>query len=230
MNNEKGVASMNLDIQDPRSERSSEERDLQLLVSRISQGDEDAMRVFYDMTVRLVYGLSYRIVSNSEDAEEVALEVYLYVWKNACQYDPELSKPLTWLFMLTRSRAIDKVRKSAKSVQIDDNIDESSITENENPEASHIAYETRKIIKYAMSQLSSKQKEVIELSYYYQYSHSEIAQRVGIPVGSVKSTIRLAMVKLKNIIKKEKEPINETIVYRQRDSGFSGFLRHGFIE
>ena len=203
MNYQKEVAARNPDMAGSISEHSSKEQELKLLLSRISQGNEDAMREFYEKTVRLVYGMSHRIISNAEEAEEVALEVFMYVWKNAPQYDPELSQPLSWLLMITRSRAIDKIRKCAKNVSINENIDESMIECKGDPEDSYIAKEKRKLVRNAISQLSPKQREVIELSYYYQFSHSEIAERVGIPIGSVKSTIRLAMVKLKNIIDKE---------------------------
>ena len=154
--------------------------------------------------MRLVYGMSRRVLTLPEEAEEVALEVFMYVWKNASQYDRGLSKPLSWLLMITRTRAIDKLRKSGRAVQIDDSVDENLITGAENPEDTYIASERREIMISAMSQLTDKQKQVVELSYYHQFSHSEISERVGIPIGSVKSTIRVAMVKLKNIINKEK--------------------------
>ena len=201
MDNQKGSAVLNLDVNETRPECSSDEQELKVLLSQISEGDQEAMREFYKKTVRLVYSISRRIICNSEEAEETALEVFMYVWNSASQYDPELSKPLSWLLMITRSRAIDKIRKSAKSVKTDDYKDESFVIGTENPEDTCISSERRKIVRNAMSQLTSKQKEVIELSYYHQYSHSEIAERVGIPVGSVKSTIRVALVKLKNSIR-----------------------------
>lgn len=201
MGYEKGCEALNLSLNESRQERSSEEKELKELLLRISEGDQDAMKKFYKKTVRLVYSMSHRIISNSEEAEETALEVFMYVWNSASQYDPELSKPITWLLMITRSRAIDKIRKSVRAVQIDDSKDECLLAGSENPEDACISSERRKIVKHAMSQLTSKQKDVIELSYYHQFSHSEIAQRVGIPVGSVKSTIRVAMVKLKNFIR-----------------------------
>jgi len=213
MNYEKGAIGMYMNIDESRSEHSSEGQDLKLLISQISQGNEDAMRILYNKTVRFVYGMSHKIVSNSEEAEEVALEVFLYVWKSASQYNPELSKPLTWLLLITRSRAIDKIRKSAKSVQINDSIDDSMVTGTDNPEDTCIASEMRKITRHAMAQLTPKQKDIVELSYYHQYSHSEIADRVGIPIGSVKSTIRVAMVKMKNIIKEEQGYLYESRVH-----------------
>ena len=195
------------------NQHTEEQNELKLLLSQISRGNEDAMKAFYQKTVRLVYGMANRIIPNSEEAEEVALEVFMYVWNNASKYDAELSKPLSWLLMITRSRAIDKIRKGTRTVQVDDSIDESMVTGSDNPEDTYIASEMRRITKYAMSQLSEKQREVIELSYYQQCSHSEISDKVGIPLGSVKSTIRVAMVKMKNIIKEEQGNLHESRVY-----------------
>ena len=185
---------MSPEIATSQSEHSKEQSELELLLTQISEGDEDAMKGFYKKTVRHVYGMSHRVISNSEEAEEVALEVFMYVWENASQFDRELSKPLSWLLMITRTRAIDKVRKRARAVEIDDSMDENLITGTDNPEDTYIASERRKIMRSAMSQLTSKEKKVMELSYYQQFSHSEISERVDIPVGSVKSTIRVAMV------------------------------------
>ena len=161
------------------TEHTDRESELKLLLSQISNGDEGSMRAFYQQTVRLVYSMSHKIISNPEEAEEVALEVFMYVWNNASKYDPNLSKPLSWLLMITRSRSIDRIRKSTKTVQIDDSVDDSMVTGIDNPEDTYIASEMRRITRYAMAQLTPKQKEVVELSYYHQYSHSEIADKVG---------------------------------------------------
>ncbi|GJM15773.1 MAG: RNA polymerase [Thermodesulfobacteriota bacterium] len=204
---------MNQDTATVATEHTDRENELKTLLSLISNGDENAMRTFYQQTVRLVYSMSHKIISNPEEAEEVALEVFMYVWNNASKYDSDLSKPLSWLLMITRSRSIDKIRKSAKTVHIDDSIDDSMVTGTDNPEDTYVASEMRKITKHAMAQLTPKQKEVVELSYYHQYSHSEIADKVGIPVGSVKSTIRVAMVKMKNIINEEQGHLYESKVH-----------------
>lgn len=194
---------MNSETVESKSEHTGEQSELEIMLGQISQGDEEAMREFYKKTVRLVYGMSHRVISIPEEAEEVALEVFMYVWNNASNYDRALSKPLSWLLMITRTRAIDKLRKSGRAVQLDDSADENLLPGSENPEDTYIASERRNIMRSAMSQLTDKQKQVVELSYYHQFSHSEISEKVGIPIGSVKSTIRVAMVKLKNIINKE---------------------------
>ncbi len=146
--------------------------------------------------------MAYRIISNAHEAEEVALEVFMQVWKNASNYNSELSEPLTWLLMITKRRAIDRKRNISKKLITEEAFDENLAISEKSAEVSYIAREKREIVRSALEQLTSKQRRVIELSYYYQMSHSEIAEQVNIPIGSVKSTIRVALVKLRNIIKK----------------------------
>lgn len=180
------------------------QHELRDLISRISTGDEDAMRVFYKQTVNLVYGMAFRVISNTHEAEEVALEVFMQVWRNASNYNSELSEPLTWLLMITKRRAIDRKRNISKKLMTEEIFDENMAGTEDSAELSYIAGQKREIVRNALDQLTQKQRRVIELSYYYQMSHSEIAEHLDMPVGSVKSTIRVAMVKLRNIIKKVK--------------------------
>ncbi len=162
------------------------------------------MRAFYKHTVNLVYGMAYRVISNTHEAEEVALEVFMQVWRNASNYNSELSEPLTWLLMITKRRAIDRKRNISKKLMTEEIFDENMAGTEDSAEHSYIAGQKREIVRNALDQLTQKQRRVIELSYYYQMSHSEIAEHLDMPVGSVKSTIRVAMVKLRNIIKKVK--------------------------
>lgn len=181
-----------------------EQHELRDLITRISKGDEDAMRAFYKQTVMLVYGMAYRVISNTHETEEVALEVFMQVWRNASNYNSELSEPLTWLLMITKRRAIDRKRNIAKKLMTEEIFDENLAGTEDSAELAYIAGQKREIVRNALDQLTQKQRRVIEFSYYYQMSHSEIAKHLDMPVGSVKSTIRVAMVKLRNIIKKVK--------------------------
>lgn len=184
------------------SRTSREQHKLRDLISRISGGDEDAMRTFYKQTVKLVYGMALRVISNTHEAEEVALEVFMQVWKNASNYNPELSEPLTWLLMITKRRAFDRKRNISRKLITDETFDENLAGTEDNAEVAYVAEQKREIVRKALGLLSQKQRRVIELSYYHQMSHGEIAESLDMPLGSVKSTIRVAMVKLRNIIKR----------------------------
>ena len=154
------------------------------LITEVAAGNEKALSKLYDESIKLTYSLAMQILSNASEAEEVALDVYKYVWKNASNYDPGRSNPATWLVMLTRSRAIDKLSK-----------------EETNPEDTVMGLEQRKFVQEALSALNPKQRRVIELVYFYQFKQSEVANMLDIPIGSVKSTIRLAKEKLSGSLK-----------------------------
>ena len=90
------------------------EQELVELISQIAKGNEQALSKLYDNTSSLVYGLALRILNDAFEAEEITIDVYMQVWQRAAEYDPNRSKPSAWLLMLTRSRAIDKLRASSQ--------------------------------------------------------------------------------------------------------------------
>ena len=171
------------------------------LISQIVEGDENALSQLYDESIKLTYSLAMQVVSNTSEAEEVALDVYKYVWSNAGNYDPERSNPATWLVMLTRSRSIDKLRSRSIPIVLSNTFEEELGKSDINPEDTVMGMEQRKFVQDALSELSEKQRKVIELAYFYQFRQSEIANLLDIPIGSVKSTIRLAKEKLSSTLR-----------------------------
>lgn len=167
------------------------------LISEIAAENESALSRLYDECNGLVYSLALKILNDKQDAEEVTLDVFKYLWENASKYRDDRSNPTTWIVMLTRSRSIDRIR-SRKNKEVATDIFENEIstsdTETERPT---VMSQERKIVTKALSELSRKQKNVVELAYFYQYTHSEIAEKLDMPLGSVKSAIRLATEKLK---------------------------------
>ena len=178
--------------------RKNAERDIRWknLISNIAGGDEESLSILYDESIKLTYSLALQVLTNVSESEEVALDVYKYVWKNASNYDPGRSNPATWLVMLTRSRAIDKFRQKNNPIKLAKTFEEQLAKTEVNPEDTVLGLEQRKIVKDALLELNPKQRKVIELVYFYQFRQSEIANMLDIPIGSVKSTIRLAKEKL----------------------------------
>jgi len=181
---------------------SASERNLrwQSLIAQVANENENALGELYDESNRLIYSLALQILTDTSEAEEVTLDVYKYVWKNASNYDALQSNPTTWLVMLTRSRAIDRLRSRKNLPELSDTFEREFAKTDINPEDSVMGLETRKIVQDALLELSPKQRKVIELVYFYQFKQSEIAEMLDMPVGSVKSTIRLAKEKLKNTL------------------------------
>lgn len=182
---------------------SSPERNLrwQGYLSEIAQGRESALSELYDESKGLVYTFALKILDNQPDAEEITLDVYKYVWSNAANYNAGLSNPSTWLIMLTRSRSIDKIRSRRNAQELSGIIEKEIYSPEKSTETAALESEQRKIILEALSELDPNHRRVLELAYFYQYTQSEISEMMNIPLGSVKSIVRVATDKLKQTLK-----------------------------
>ncbi len=178
------------------------DQELSGLISKTAQGDEEALGMLYDFTSSQVYGLALRVLDDPPMAEEVTLDVYMQVWKQANQFDVNRGKPIVWLAVLTRSRAIDRLRTGQAERLHRETLDmvEEECDPSENPEDSVVQTEQRGIVQQALASLSSEQREVIELAYFMGLSQSEISTKIGEPLGTVKTRARLGMMKLRNIL------------------------------
>ena len=173
------------------------------LIRRIALGEQDALAAFYDATSRLVYGLILRIVGDPATAEEVALDTFKQVWRTSGNYSIERGSPLAWLLTIARTRSLDRLRAGWQEQQRKQPLDVVSqvATSSANPEEESALGERQRLVRGALAALSTEQREAIELAYYSGLSHSEIALKLGQPLGTVKTRIRLAMVKLRDLLK-----------------------------
>ncbi|HXG95049.1 MAG TPA: sigma-70 family RNA polymerase sigma factor [Blastocatellia bacterium] len=178
------------------------DHDLIALIEKVADGDQSALTALYDTSSRLVFGLILRIVSDRSIAEEVLLDVYTQVWRQAATYDLKRGAPLAWLLTIARSRAIDRLRagKHEQNKESLDNIAEVS-SSSISPEDATVYSERQRLVRAALDQLSPEQREVIELAYYGGLSHSEIALKLGQPLGTVKTRTRLGMIKLREMLR-----------------------------
>ncbi|HKP10617.1 MAG TPA: sigma-70 family RNA polymerase sigma factor [Blastocatellia bacterium] len=156
----------------------------------------------YDATNRLVFGLILRIVADRATAEEVLLDVYTQVWRQAATYDANRGVPLAWIMTIARSRAIDRVRAGRHDQRKEplEAIGEISAV-GISPEEASVHSERQRLVRSALSTLAPEQREVIELAYYSGLSHSEIALKLGQPLGTVKTRTRLGMIKLRDMLR-----------------------------
>jgi len=183
-------------------ELSGSDRELIGLIGRTAQGDEAALGTFYDKTGSQVYGLAFRVLNDSTMAEEVTMDVYMQVWKQAGQFDQGRGNPMVWLAVLTRSRAIDRLRVGKKDREAREPLEEFSDERDEesDPEQRSVYLEQGRIVRQALISLPAEQRVIIELAYFGGLSHSEIATQIGEPLGTVKTRLRLGMVKLRNLL------------------------------
>ena len=172
------------------------------LIRGVAEGDERALASLYDATSRTVYGLLLRILSDPSSAEEVLLDVYAQVWRQAASYCPERGRPLAWLTTIARSRAIDRLRRGRNEQQRAVPLDEAArAAGGESVEEGVRAGEVRAVVRAALDALAPEQRDVIELAYYGGMSHSEIAAARGLPLGTVKTRTRLGMMRLREMLK-----------------------------
>ena len=170
------------------------------LVARIADGDEVALARLYDSMNRLVYGMALRIVREPSAAEDVTLEVFLQVWRTAAKYASSRGTVASWLATLARSRSIDWLRSpQARFVQQSNPLEEvAGLSDGApDPEYSSIEAGRTRVIRRTMQTLPPEQRQTIELALFSGLSHSEIAGRLGLPLGTVKARIRLGMSRLR---------------------------------
>ena len=190
-------------LQSP-SEHSARSQEIAALIGRAAAGDQLAVSELYDATNRMVYGLVLRILGDEGAAEEVMLDVYMQVWRQAGAYDAGRGSPLAWLATIARSRAIDRLRAGRQEWQRARSLETvSQQSTGENLEEAAYVTELREVVRGALGTLSAEQREALELAYYGGLSHSEIAERLGQPLGTIKTRIRLGMMKLRALLKPE---------------------------
>lgn len=178
------------------------DQDLISLVEQVAAGDQAALATLYDTTNRLVYGLILRVLGDVSSAEEVLLDVYTQVWRQAASYDAGRGTPLAWLTTIARSRAIDRLRSGWQDQQRKESLETlgDAASAAANPEETTVASERQRLVRAALEKLSPEQREVIELAYYSGLSHSEIAEKLNQPLGTVKTRTRLGMMKLREAL------------------------------
>jgi RNA polymerase sigma-70 factor (ECF subfamily) len=166
------------------------------LLSRLHQKDVTSLEAVYDRYGGFVYALALRMLGSREEAEEVTQDVFWQLWKGGVRYDPERGRFSAFLVAIARSRAIDRLRRRRRPTDeplAPEAVDPGSPS----PEEDAYRAERRHRVRSALGQLPEAQKKVIELSFFQGMTHSEIADRLGEPLGTVKSRIKMGMDKLK---------------------------------
>ena len=180
----------------------SPDAELMALIDRVGHRDQTALRLLYDRTAPKLFGLALRVVRQRELAEDVVQEAFMTIWRIAGDYRATLSPPMAWMGLIVRSRALDLLRKRtadrAQLTQEFDQIMEDTMqSDAPDPSATAGASEQALALHQCLSQLEGRQREVVSLAYLRDLSHSEMAEQLQLPLGTVKTWIRRGLEKLR---------------------------------
>ena len=178
--------------------------DDEALVARIAARDAAALGLLYDRYGRVMFGVLYRLLGSPEPAEEVAQDAFHAVWRRAATYDPDRGSVRTWLLTIARNAAIDWRRTKGKRIEREAAIDEAAeLVEEQRVDDRVIASLRAERVRAAVESLPEEQRVVLSLAYWSGLSQAEIAERTGAPLGTVKSRVRLGMLKLRESLRLE---------------------------
>ncbi len=182
------------------------------LVALVERGDELALAELYDRLGRVAYGLALRLLRDHALAEDAVQEGFLTLWRSAARFVPERSKASTWIMTLVHHRAVDLVRREERRRTEPLELGLEGVSETSTEEAAWLRLE-RERVQEALRSLPDQQREAIELAYYGGFTQSQLADRLGEPLGTIKSRMFTGLARLREIlthVETEKDPWNAT--------------------
>lgn len=172
------------------------------LVTALQRRDSAALAALYEHTADRLYGLVYRLLNNAQDAEDILSEIFLKVWHEPERYDPARGPVMAWLMVMARSRALDELRKhkQAQRCRLPEASVDEDILQAPSPVEVLTHWQEGSRVQQALTHLSEIQRQLIFLAFFEGLSHTEIATRTALPLGTVKSHLRRAQSALEQLL------------------------------
>ena len=171
------------------------------LIGRVARsGDRDAFKSLFEHFAPRIKGFMQRVGCSADEAEEIAQSTLVRLWLSASQFDPASAGAAAWIFTIARNQRIDLLRRTARANRLSDDVASETPDLVDSPESFVFRVEDSARVKDALERLPDEQSRVIRLSFIEERPHAEIASQLGIPLGTVKSRIRLAMNRLRDIL------------------------------
>ena len=169
------------------------------LLKRSSLGDSEAFARFYDATAARAFGLAVRVVRDRAQAEEVAQEAFLEVWRSASRYDRSRGSAIGWLLTIVHRKSVDRVRSAEAASRRATRYDHGnhSVAHDTTAEAAEASMEAGRV-RSALKSLTRVQREALELAYFGGYTHTEVATMLDLPVGTAKTRIRDGLIRMRD--------------------------------
>jgi len=170
------------------------------LLALVARGDREAFARLYDMYAAPAYSLALRIVRDRDLAADVVQDAFMAVWRQASSFDSRRGQPSTWILTLTHHKAVDTVRREQRRRA--DSLEDAADMGDTGPPVDEQAWQgvAREQVRRAMARLPDPQREVLELAYFAGYTQSELAERLALPIGTVKSRTFAAMSSLRQLL------------------------------
>ena len=180
---------------------------LRALLASVSNGDAKAFRALYEATSPKLFGFALRILQRRELAEDVLQESFAAVWHSARDYRSHLSAPMTWMTTIVRNKAFDALRAADHAVEIDSNdFDVAVLRALEDPGATPVESlqmsRDAQALAACMGELDSVHRQVVGMAFFHDLSHSELAQQLALPIGTIKTWIRRSLERLRTCLAK----------------------------
>ena len=172
-------------------------------LARVAAGDRAALRIVYQDTSAKLFGVCVRILNDRSEAEDVLQDVYVTVWRKAGSFDPTRASPITWLVAIARNRAIDRLRSSAASRRSEP-IESAEDVRDDAPAALDlvVAAEQQERLKTCLGELEERHSTVIRSAFLDGVTYEQLAQRMDVPLGTMKSWIRRGLMKLRTCLER----------------------------
>ena len=175
---------------------------LETLLGRVAIGDRQALRAVYELSAAKLFGLALRITGKRDLAEDVVQESFVSIWHHAGDYRPQLAAPMTWMTTIVRNRALDALRRTAaarlaSATPLDDAPESDLADATAGPAELAQASQQARALNRCLQRLEHGQRQAIVLAYLQDMSHSELAERMHAPLGTVKSWIRRGLERLR---------------------------------
>jgi RNA polymerase sigma-70 factor (ECF subfamily) len=172
---------------------------LAVLIAQMARGDQSAFRDVWDQAAGPVLGITRAVIRDPAQAEEVAQEVMLEVWRTASRFDPERGSPMAWLSTLAHRRAVDRVRSEQRAAQRELRAAAHSVAFDEVTEAVQTQLD-RERVQRCLGSLTELQRESVTLAYYEGYTYREVAELLRVPAGTVKTRMRDGLIRLRDCL------------------------------
>jgi RNA polymerase sigma-70 factor (ECF subfamily) len=170
-------------------------------VGRMIDGDPEGLTALYARHGRLVYSLALRIVRDQGDAEDVTQDVFVQAWRQAERFDTRRGSVAAWLLTVTRARAIDLLRRRRSRPQPADDLAEPEARDDAPRQDAQLEFTERaKVVRAALNSLPFVQRLAIELAFFDGLTHTEIAEQLEVPLGTVKTRVRQGLSRLRDIL------------------------------